>query len=99
MQGFLFNWQDFHVFLPNKSLYPVFHTSWQVVFLAQKKIFTPKMVPKGQMTLPKEIRTALEIEEGDRVLLRIEDDGKVVLEKAIIIPASKKDGVGEATET
>ncbi len=57
------------------------------------------MGPKGQMTLPKEIRTALEIEEGDRVLLRIEDDGKVVLEKAIIIPASKKDGVGEATET
>jgi len=67
--------------------------------LAQKKIFTPKMGLKGQMTLPKEIRTALEIEEGDRVLLRIEDDGKVVLEKAIIIPASKKDGVGEATET
>lgn len=51
------------------------------------------------MTLPKEIRTALEIEEGDRVLLRIEDDGKVVLEKAIIIPVSKKDGFGEATES
>ncbi|HHV76548.1 MAG TPA: AbrB/MazE/SpoVT family DNA-binding domain-containing protein [Syntrophothermus lipocalidus] len=51
------------------------------------------------MTLPKEIRTALEIEEGDRVLLRIEGDGKVVLEKAIIIPASKKDGFGEAAET
>jgi len=59
--------------------------------LAQKKIFAPKMGPKGQMTLPKEIRTAFEIEEGDRVLLRIEDDGKVVLEKAIVIPASKKD--------
>lgn len=67
--------------------------------MAQKKIFTPKMGPKGQMTLPKEIRTALEIEEGDRVLLRIEDDGKVVLEKAIIIPASKKDGFREATES
>ncbi|ADI02048.1 transcriptional regulator, AbrB family [Syntrophothermus lipocalidus DSM 12680] len=67
--------------------------------MAQKKIFTPQMGPKGQMTLPKEIRTALEIEEGDRVLLRIEGDGKVVLEKAIIIPASKKDGFGEAAET
>lgn len=44
------------------------------------------------MTLPKEIRTALEIEEGDRVLLKIEDDRKVVLEKAIIILASEKDG-------
>lgn len=51
------------------------------------------------MTLPKEIRTALEMEEGDRLLLKIEDDGKVVLEKAIIIPASKKDEFGEATET
>lgn len=60
--------------------------------MAQKKIFTPKMGSKGQMTLPKEIRTALEIEEDDRVLLKIEDDGKVVLEKAIIIPASEKDG-------
>ncbi|NSW83683.1 MAG: AbrB/MazE/SpoVT family DNA-binding domain-containing protein [Syntrophothermus sp.] len=50
------------------------------------------MGSKGQMTLPKEIRTALEIEEDDRVLLKIEDDGKVVLEKAIIIPASEKDG-------
>lgn len=51
------------------------------------------------MTLPKEIRTALQIEGGDRVLVRIEDDGKVVLEKAIIIPASKKDRFGEATES
>ncbi|MGB9662341.1 MAG: AbrB/MazE/SpoVT family DNA-binding domain-containing protein [Moorellaceae bacterium] len=67
--------------------------------MARKKIFTPRMGPKGQMTLPKEIRTALEIEEGDRILLRIEDDGKVVLERAIIIPASKKDGFGEAPET
>jgi len=63
--------------------------------LAQKKIFTPKMGPKGQMTLPKEIRTALEIEEGDRVLLRIEDDGKVVLEKAIIIPRARRMGLGK----
>lgn len=67
--------------------------------MTQKKVFTPKVGPKGQMTLPKEIRTALEIKEGDRVLLRIEDDGKVILEKATIIPASKKDEFGKATET
>jgi len=29
----------------------------------------------------------------------IEVDGKLVLEKVIIIPASKKDGFGEAAET
>ncbi|CEP69293.1 AbrB-like domain [Moorella glycerini] len=42
------------------------------------------------MTLPKEIRAALDLEEGDRVLLKVEPDGKVVLEKAIIMPAGKK---------
>ncbi|NLI13989.1 AbrB/MazE/SpoVT family DNA-binding domain-containing protein [Pelotomaculum propionicicum] len=54
------------------------------------KIYTPKIGPKGQMTLPKEIRATLDIEEGDRVLLKIDSDGKVVLEKAIIVTASKK---------
>jgi AbrB family looped-hinge helix DNA binding protein len=42
------------------------------------------------MTLPKEIRLTLEIEDGDRVLLMVEPDGKVVLEKALIVSASKR---------
>jgi len=71
--------------------------SWQVVFLA--KIYTPKIGPKGQMTLPKEIRAALELDEGDRVLLKVEPDGKVVLEKAIIMSASKRNQLRHATES
>ena len=39
------------------------------------------------MTLPKEIRTTLGIKEGDRILLKVEPDGKVMLEKAMIISA------------
>lgn len=62
------------------------------------KIYTPKIGPKGQMTLPKEIREALEIKEGDRVLLKVEPDGKVVLEKAIIVVASKKNEFRDATK-
>ncbi|RKO66431.1 AbrB/MazE/SpoVT family DNA-binding domain-containing protein [Desulfofundulus salinus] len=53
-----------------------------------KKLYTPKVGPKGLMTLPKQIRTALGIEEGDRVLLKVEPGGKVVLEKALIFSAN-----------
>lgn len=54
------------------------------------KIFTPKIGPKGQMTLPKAVRDALGIQEGDRVLLKVGPEGQVVLEKAIIVAAGKK---------
>ncbi|KKM12714.1 hypothetical protein SY88_02275 [Clostridiales bacterium PH28_bin88] len=40
--------------------------------------------------MPKEIRAALELDEGDRVLLKLEPGGRVVLEKAIIVAAGKK---------
>jgi AbrB family looped-hinge helix DNA binding protein len=39
------------------------------------------------MTLPKEVRVALGIKEGDRVLLKVQPDGKVTLKRAVIIPA------------
>lgn len=42
------------------------------------------------MTLPKAVRDALGIQEGDRVLLKVGPEGQVVLEKAIIIAAGKK---------
>ena len=35
---------------------------------------------KGQITIPKEIREALELEAGDRVAFRVDGDGRVVLE-------------------
>lgn len=54
------------------------------------KFFTPKVGPKGLMTLPKEIRTTLGIKEGDRTLLKVEPDGKVILEKAMIVSAQGK---------
>ena len=51
------------------------------------KIYTPKVSAKGLMTLPKEVRVALRIKEGDRVLLKVQPDGRVTLERAVIIPA------------
>jgi len=45
------------------------------------KFYTPKVGPKGLMALPKEIRTTLGIKESDRVLLKVEPNGKVILER------------------
>ncbi len=39
-----------------------------------------KVTSKGQITLPKEIRKALGLREGDRVSFRIRTDGKALIE-------------------
>lgn len=38
-----------------------------------------KMTSKGQITLPKEIRLKLKLQQGDRVRFIVEDDGSVRL--------------------
>ncbi|HBF59476.1 AbrB/MazE/SpoVT family DNA-binding domain-containing protein [Exiguobacterium sp.] len=40
-----------------------------------------KLTSKGQITIPKKIRQALQMEEGDRVAF-IEEDGFVIMAKA-----------------
>jgi len=39
-----------------------------------------KVLPKGQITLPKQVRKKLKIEVGDRLLME-EEEGKIVLKK------------------
>lgn len=41
-----------------------------------------KITSKYQMTLPKEVRTALNIHVGDIIVFEVLDDGSVVLKKA-----------------
>jgi AbrB family looped-hinge helix DNA binding protein len=41
---------------------------------------TATVTSKGQITIPKEIRAALELEDGDRVAFRLRDDGVVEME-------------------
>lgn len=43
-----------------------------------------KVTSKGQVTIPKPIRSALGLEPGDRVDFRVSSDGQVVLEAATI---------------
>lgn len=43
-----------------------------------------RVTAKGQITIPKPVRHALDLEEGDRVVF-VEEDGKMVLKKAALI--------------
>jgi AbrB family looped-hinge helix DNA binding protein len=43
------------------------------------KAFTSRVNSKGQVTLPREIRSRLGIEPGDNVLILLDDDGTVRL--------------------
>lgn len=45
--------------------------------------------PKGQITLPTEVRKALHVEEGDDVAFIINDDGTVTLTGLKSIPADQ----------
>lgn len=39
---------------------------------------------KGQITIPKKIRKLLNLESGDRIDFRIDDDGRIIIEPATI---------------
>lgn len=52
------------------------------------RVFTSKIGQKGLMTLPKGIRSELGINEGYHVLFKLMPDGKVILEKAVLLPAN-----------
>jgi len=70
---------------------------------------TAKVTSKGQITIPKEVRDALEISEGDHVVFRVEQHRAVLariphlldLAGAVEVPAAKRgtpwDSVRDAT--
>jgi AbrB family looped-hinge helix DNA binding protein len=41
--------------------------------------YTLDIEPEGRLTLPKEIQTMLNLESGDRLILTLEDNGKLQL--------------------
>jgi antitoxin PrlF len=57
-----------------------------------------RLSSKGQLTLPRAVREALSLEEGDRVVIRVEGDRAVMartpdllaLAGSISVPASKR---------
>jgi antitoxin PrlF len=50
---------------------------------------TSRMTSKGQVTVPKNIREALGLSEGDRVAFARDPDGRIVLEKVGLITFRK----------
>jgi AbrB family looped-hinge helix DNA binding protein len=52
----------------------------------EKTIYKSRLRPKGQITLPVEVRSALGVEEGDDLIFYTDEQGQVLIRRAQIIP-------------
>lgn len=52
--------------------------------------YTARIRQKGQFTLPKEVQKALHVKEGDTIRFNIHDNGAVVMEGLVEIPADQR---------
>ncbi len=52
-------------------------------------VFKSRLRTKGQVTLPSEVRKLLSADEGDDLIFRIDENGQVIVEKALTIPADQ----------
>lgn len=48
--------------------------------------FKSRIRPKGQVTIPSEIRSILDIKEGDDLIFHVDEKGRVIVDRARIIP-------------
>jgi AbrB family looped-hinge helix DNA binding protein len=48
--------------------------------------YKSRLRPKGQITMPVEIRSMLRVDEGDDLLFYLDDQGRVIIERAQVIP-------------
>jgi antitoxin PrlF len=52
----------------------------------EKTFYKTRLRNKGQITVPPEVRAALGAEEGDDILFSEDEDGRIVITRAQIIP-------------
>ena len=57
--------------------------------MSEQTIHHTRIRPKGQITLPGKIRQLLDVKEGDDLIFRVEDDNRISIERAQLIPASQ----------
>jgi len=57
--------------------------------MASVDLFKTRLRTKGQVTLPSEVRKLLSADEGDDLIFRIDENGQVIVERAITIPADQ----------
>ncbi|MFU8773057.1 MAG: AbrB/MazE/SpoVT family DNA-binding domain-containing protein [Anaerolineales bacterium] len=53
------------------------------------KIYKSRLRGKGQVTIPGEVRERLNAEEGDDLIFRVDEGGRILVERAITIPADQ----------
>ena len=51
-----------------------------------KTFYKTRLRPKGQITVPPEIRSLLEVGEGDDLLFSTDENGRVLISRAQVIP-------------
>ena len=51
--------------------------------------YKSRLRTKGQVTLPSEVRKYLSISEGEDLIFRVNENGQVIVERAITIPADQ----------
>jgi AbrB family looped-hinge helix DNA binding protein len=54
--------------------------------MSENNIFRSRLRQKGQVTVPSKIRSLLNAEEGDELVFQVDEKGRVVMERAQIIP-------------
>jgi AbrB family looped-hinge helix DNA binding protein len=54
--------------------------------MERKSFYKIRMRNKGQITVPGEIRSVLGVEEGDDVVFHLDEQGRVIIERARTIP-------------
>ena len=59
---------------------------------------TTTLTIKGQVTIPKQIRDALDLQPGCKLNFAVNDDGDVLLQKAVAGAKSSKRGVAVAKQ-
>jgi AbrB family looped-hinge helix DNA binding protein len=53
------------------------------------KFYKTRLRAKGQVTLPAEVRELLSLDEGDDLLIRVNESGKIEIQLAVIVPSDQ----------
>jgi AbrB family looped-hinge helix DNA binding protein len=54
--------------------------------MTEKAYYRTRVRPKGQITIPNEVRSHLGVREGDELVFQVDNQGKVTVDLARLIP-------------